>query len=66
VKIIKVKGMSCEHCAMTVTKTLNEIDGVENAKVDLSKNEASYDETMPIDMDIIKQRIEKAGFEVIR
>ncbi len=63
-KNIKVKGMSCEHCAMMVTKTLNEIDGIENAKVDLSKNEASFDETKPIEMDIVKGRIEKAGFEV--
>lgn len=63
-KTIKVKGMSCEHCVMTVTKALNEIDGIENAKVDLSKNEASFDETTSIDMGIIKDQIEKAGFEV--
>jgi copper chaperone len=49
---------------MTVTKALNEIDGIENAKVDLSKKEASFDETRSIDMDIIKDKIEKTGFEV--
>ncbi len=63
-KTIKVKGMSCEHCVMTVTKALNEIDGIENTTVDLSKKEASFDETRPIDMDIIKDKIEKTGFEV--
>lgn len=63
-KVIKVKGMSCEHCVMAVTKALNEIDGTENVKVDLSKNEASFDEKKPIDMETVKEKIEQAGYEL--
>ncbi|MGC3978531.1 MAG: cation transporter [Paludibacteraceae bacterium] len=33
-KILKIKGMSCSHCAMRVEKALNKIEGVV-AKVDL-------------------------------
>ena len=33
--VIKVKGMSCNHCVMAVTKALNEVDGVRDVKVDL-------------------------------
>ena len=33
---IKIKGMSCNHCVMAVTKALNEIAGIKNVKVDLS------------------------------
>lgn len=61
---IKVKGMSCNHCVMAVTKALNEIEGIENIKVDLNKGEASFDEAMPVSMDTVKERIEKAGYEV--
>ncbi len=40
---IKIKGMSCNHCVMAVTKALNEIEGIKNVKVDLAKGEADLD-----------------------
>lgn len=61
---IKINGMSCDHCVMAVTKVLNEINGIENVKVDLSKGEASFDEVKPVNMDAIRERIKKAGYEV--
>jgi len=63
-KVIRVKGMSCNHCVMAVTKALNEIHGVENVKVDLDKGEAAFEEKSPIDMEIVRERIRKAGYEV--
>ncbi|MEW6614943.1 MAG: copper ion binding protein [Thermodesulfobacteriota bacterium] len=61
---VKVKGMSCNHCVMSVTKALNEIEGIKNVKVDLNKGEASFDETKPVSMDTVREHIEKAGYEV--
>ena len=61
---IKIKGMSCNHCVMAVNKALNEIDGIKDVKVDLQKGEATFEEAMPIDMNIVKERIKKAGYEV--
>jgi copper chaperone len=61
---VKIKGMSCNHCVMAVTKALNGIDGVSNVKVNLEKGEALFDEAKPVDMNVIKERIAKAGFEV--
>ena len=43
-KTIKIKGMTCNHCVMAVTKALEKIDGVKNVKVDLAKAEATFDE----------------------
>jgi copper chaperone len=63
-KVIRVKGMSCNHCVMAVTKALNEIHGVENVKVDLAKGEVAFEEKSPIDMEIVRERIRKAGYEV--
>lgn len=62
---IKIKGMSCNHCVMAVTKALNEIDGIKDAKVDLQKGEATFEQVMPVNMNIVKERIKKAGYEVV-
>jgi copper chaperone len=61
--VIKVKGMSCNHCVMRVTKALQAIEGIKNVKVDLQSGEATYDEDKPIDRKIIAERIRKAGYE---
>ena len=61
---IQIKGMSCNHCVMAVTKALGGIDGISNVKVDLTKGEASFDEAKPVDRAIIRERIKKAGYEV--
>jgi copper chaperone len=61
---IKIKGMSCNHCVMAVTKVLKDIDGIRNVKVDLKNGEAEFDEVEPVDMETIKERIRKAGYEV--
>jgi len=61
---IKIKGMSCNHCVMAVTKALSGIDGIANVKVDLTRGEATFEESKPVDRTIIAERIRKAGFEV--
>jgi copper chaperone len=63
-KTIKIKGMTCNHCVMAVTKTLEKIDGVKNVKVDLQKGEATFDEAKPVDIEIVKECIRKAGYDV--
>jgi copper chaperone CopZ len=50
---------------MTVTKALNEIDGIRDISVDLPKGEATFDEENPTDMNIVKEKIKKAGYEVV-
>lgn len=63
-KTIKVQGMSCQHCAMAVTKALRELDGISQVKIDLEAGEATYDEAQPVDDAAIKAAIEKAGYKV--
>lgn len=64
-KTIKIEGMTCQHCVMAVTKALGGIEGVANVKVDLGKGEATFDETGPVDMKAIKERIQEAGYKVV-
>ena len=61
---IRVRGMTCKHCVMAVTKALVDIEGVGDVTVDLEKAEASYTEEKPVDPALVRQRIEKAGFKV--
>jgi copper chaperone len=61
---IKIKGMSCDHCVRSVSKVLNSIEGIKNVKVDLAKGEATFIEEKPVDVNMIKEQIKKAGYEV--
>ena len=63
--IIKVKGMSCQHCVASVTKALSEIEGITDVQVDLDKGEATFSEQSQVAEQTIKDAITKIGFEVV-
>ena len=62
--VIKVKGMSCQHCVLAVKKTLSSLDGVQEVNVNLENGEATLTHDGLVDMNEARQRIEKAGYEV--
>jgi copper chaperone len=62
---IKIKGMSCQHCVMAVTKALGGIEGITDVHVDLQKGEASFTEVKAVDRALIRERVAKAGFAVV-
>lgn len=62
-KVVSISGMHCEHCAASVTKALNEIEGV-SAKVSLQKKQAIVSYDREISDEKIREAIEKAGFQV--
>lgn len=62
---ITVKGMSCNHCVMSVTKALEALPGVSAVKVDLLSGKASFEADPPVDPAVVKKAIEKIGFEVV-
>jgi copper chaperone len=64
-KNLKIKGMSCQHCVMAVTKALSAIDGIKDVKVDLQSEQASFEETKPVDAKILADAVKKAGYEVV-
>jgi copper chaperone len=63
-KSVKIKGMTCQHCVMAVTKALSALDGIKNVQVDLKSGTATYDEVKPIDASAIAAAIKKAGYDV--
>jgi len=62
---IKIQGMTCQHCVMSVTKALGLIPGVKDLKVDLVKGEATFENTQNVPMLNIRQAVEEAGYKVV-
>lgn len=63
-KIVKIEGMSCEHCVRSVETALNTLEGVESAVVNLNKKQAEV-EVNGVDDEDIKKVIDEIGFEVV-
>jgi copper chaperone len=61
--ILKIEGMSCGHCKMSVEKALQAIAGVVSASVDLAKKEAIVVGTA--NRDELVKAVEDAGFDVV-
>jgi len=64
-KSIKIKGMSCQHCVMAVTKALGALDGIKDVKVDLINGVATYEEVKTVAPGVVAAAITKAGYEVV-
>jgi copper chaperone len=64
--ILKVEGMSCQHCVKAVTGAVGEVDGVSNVSVDLEAKTVTVDhdpDKAPVDK--IKFEIEDQGYDVV-
>ncbi len=64
--VLRVKGMSCQHCVMSVTKALSQLEGIQSIQVDLQKGEVRFDNTKAIASNRIEKAIQDAGYEVIQ
>lgn len=63
--IIKVEGMSCQHCVKAVEGALVALQGVREAKVSLKDKhvEVSFDERL-VGLKEMKAAIEDQGYDV--
>ncbi|CDC31547.1 merTP family mercury (Hg2+) permease binding protein MerP [Clostridium sp. CAG:508] len=61
---LKIEGMHCAGCSNRLEKILNNVDGVESAKVSLEEKSADikYNEE-EVELNTILQEIEDAGFK---
>jgi copper chaperone len=62
--VFKVKGMSCNHCAQSVTRALSSLEGVRSVEVDLREGEVRFDNEAHLPFEKVKEAIERAGYEV--
>jgi len=62
---IKVKGMSCGHCAAAVAKALQSLPGVSEVQVDLERSLVSYQSATPVAGEDLARVIKAAGYELM-
>lgn len=58
---IKIEGMTCGHCAMTITKELSGLAGVSNVHVDHAKGSAVVEQS-GLSNDQLSEAIAAAGY----
>ncbi len=63
--VLKVKGMSCQHCVMSVKKALGKVEGIQNVDVDLEKGEVSFENTRSVALSQVEKVIKDAGYEIV-
>ncbi len=66
-EVLKVEGMSCNHCRAAVERALKNLPGVSSAAVDLSAGSVrvTYDPG-EVNREKIARAIDQAGYRVIQ
>ena len=60
---LKIEGMMCGHCEMTVKKALEAVDGVENADVSHETGTAKLTLSKPVATDLLKEAVESKDYK---
>ena len=60
---LDIEGMTCTACARRVEKNLNKLDGV-SAYVDFASEKAHLQLAGEVELDVLKQAVESAGYRV--
>ena len=63
-KIVKIKGMTCEHCQKRVETALNKLSGLK-ADVNHKKGQAIVSVGGAWDEEAVRSAVSEAGYEVV-
>lgn len=61
--ILKVKGMTCQHCVQSVTKALQGVAGVRRVNVSLERGRAEVEHSEGVSTASLTQAVTDAGYE---
>ena len=62
--IYMVTGMTCSHCAASVTEEVGAIDGVTNVSVDLPTGKVTVTSDAEPSVDQVRAAVEEAGYQL--
>lgn len=65
-KTLVIEGMSCQHCVKHVTTALKDLEGVNDAKVDLKKGTAVVELSKDIADQVFVDAVDDAGYKVVK
>lgn len=60
-----VQGMTCDHCAGSVSAEVTKIAGVTDVSVDVSAGQLTVNSTGPISDEAVTEAVEEAGYEIV-
>jgi len=60
-----VTGMTCGHCASSVTEEVAEVPGVENVDVALESGQVTVTSAEPVDAAAVQAAVEEAGYQLV-
>lgn len=60
-----VTGMTCGHCAQSVTEEVSEVPGVTDVAVDLPTGAVTVSSEQPLSQDQIRAAVTEAGYELV-
>ena len=60
-----VRGMTCGHCAGSVTAEITKIPGVTGVQIDVAAGRVSVESDQPVSADAVTEAVEEAGYEVV-
>lgn len=63
-KTLKIEGMMCGHCEMTVKKALEKLEGVSSAEVSHEKGEAVVSLDADVDDAALRKAVEDKDYKV--
>ena len=63
--VYEVTGLSCEHCANSVTEEITKLDGVATVRVDVAAGRVEVDSTAELDRDSVREAVEEAGYQLV-
>ncbi|MCL2150675.1 MAG: heavy-metal-associated domain-containing protein [Coriobacteriia bacterium] len=61
---LKIDGMTCDNCVKHVREALESLPTVQKAEVSLKKEQAKVTSSAELDVALIRQAIEDAGYEL--
>jgi copper chaperone CopZ len=59
-----VTGMTCGHCAASVSEEISEIAGVEDVAVVVETGAVTVTSTAPLDESAVRAAVEEAGYSL--
>ncbi len=60
-----VSGMTCGHCAQSVTEEVSEVAGVTDVNVDLPTGKVTVTSDAPVSDDQVRAAVTEAGYELV-
>ncbi|WOE32384.1 MULTISPECIES: heavy metal translocating P-type ATPase [unclassified Acinetobacter] len=65
IETLSIEGMTCASCVGRVEKALKKVPGVNDAQVNLATEKAVIYAVHPIDIQVLTQAVQRAGFDVV-